>query len=105
MFIKKYLNRVCKKSCKILPINEQLPSEVKNYFDQRSIERLLDNIEKISRFRDTQHKAYTLKNAPYRTSFYKYKKSVSDMKEHINKVDQAMLREKAIIERLRSAYK
>jgi hypothetical protein len=96
---------VCKKSCKLLPINEQLPTEVKNYFDPRSIGRLLENVEKISRFMDTQSKAFTMKNIHHRTTYYKYKKSVLDMKEHAKKLDQAMLREKTIIERLRNAYK
>lgn len=82
-----------------------MPAEVKNYFDPRSIGRLVDNVEKISRFMDTQNKAFTMKNAHHRNSYYKYKKSVMDMKEHVKKLDQAMAREKAIIERLRNAYK
>lgn len=89
----------------MLPINEQMPTEVKNYFDPRSIGRLLDNVEKISRFIDTQNKAYSMKNAPHRTSYYKYKKSVFEMKDHQKKLDQALMREKQIIERLRNAYK
>lgn len=54
---------------------------------------------------DTQNKAFSLKNAHHRTSYYKYKKSVIEMKEHVQKLDHAMQREKVIIERLRNAYK
>ena len=96
--------RICKKQCKVLPINDALPSEVKDYFDPNSIERMVHKIEKISHFMETQNKAYVAKSSQHRETYYKYKKSYMELKDYGMKIESSIQREKAIINKLKQAY-
>lgn len=99
------IKSTCKKPCKVLPINENLPAEVKSYFDSRAVSRLLEKVDEISRFAETQNKTFVAKNFSYRDSYYKHKEGVFEMKNQFLGHDKAVLREKEIITRLRTAYK
>lgn len=95
---------ICKKQSKVLPINNDLPSEVKNYFDPSSIGKMVDTIEKIFQFMENQNKKYVYKNYHHRALYHEYKKSYMEMREHRMKTEAAINREKSIISKLKQAY-
>lgn len=88
----------------MLPINNQMPKEIKNYFDPQSIEKLLKQIEKISDFQETQNKLYTSKTYRYRELYNQQKKVFMALNEEDKNLDKIMKQEKAIMTRLKEAY-
>lgn len=65
---------------------------------------MINTIEKISQFMETQNKAYVAKNCGHRGHYYKYKKSILGMREYNKKIESAITREKSNMELLKKAY-
>lgn len=99
-----FLISLCKDECKLLPINDELPQEVKDFFDPNSVSRMIRKIERISAFSDAQSKLYMDNNYHHRSDYFKSKNSFLKLKECNAEIDAAMKREKSIIAKLKDAY-
>ena len=89
----------------MLTLDENCPTEVRNYFDPRSIGSLLENVEKISRFMENQNRGFVKKNSQFRTNYFKCKQSFMEVKDFQKKLVNSIARENEFINRLRKAYK
>jgi hypothetical protein len=89
----------------VLPINEQLPKEVKNYFDPQSVDYLLRQIEKISEFQETQEKLYTSRTYQFGEKYSQQKTEFMKMRHEETRLDKIVKQEKSIMKRLKDAYK
>lgn len=79
--------KVCLKSCATLPINPDLPDEVKMFFKAKSCDKLLDNLHRITTFQENQTKMFheTLTTYDMKNYFKKktmIKKSIAIKKKY-----------------------
>lgn len=94
---------VCKKKCKILPIDNNLPREIKTYFEPNYHRQLFGMVAKVHDFQLTQVKNYAEKD--YRGNYYRAKEKVKQLSDFKKKVVENMKRENAIMDKLKDAYR
>jgi hypothetical protein len=96
---------VCKKRCKILPIDENLPKEVRTYFEPKVHRQLLGTAVKVHDFQKNQIKNYVERHYPYRKKYYQLKEKMKQIVNYRNQVLENGKREKAIMNKLKDAYR
>lgn len=89
----------------MIPVDEHLPKDIKNYFDSQSTERLIRQIEKISDFQETQNKLYASRNYRYKEIYNQQKTEFMKLQEQDKQLDRIMKQEKDIMRKLKDAYK
>lgn len=89
-----------------MEIGENMPSEVKMYFETKSIERLGNNIQKISTFQENQVKFYfeNTRQRQYAKKYQEIKENAMKLHSVKKKYTEMFRKEKQIIERLKQAY-
>ena len=95
---------ICKIQCKMLEINQQMPSEVKMFFEENSIARMIKNAQKIHLFQTNQIQMYAEKHKPHQQNYVQLKKHIlklQNIKKHYLK---KMKQEDELMKRLRQAY-
>ncbi|XP_070499407.1 zip homologous protein 3-like [Chironomus tepperi] len=96
---------VCNKRCKILPIDENLPKEVKIYFEPNSHRQLLSTTVKVHEFQQTQVKNYVERHYSSRKKYYQLKQQMLQLVNYRKQALENAKREKAIMEKLKEAYR
>jgi len=97
--------RLCNNQCKVLEVNEQMPSEVKMFFEDSSIQRMIQSVEKINSFQENQVSIYINSCSKYQTKYHNNKKNAKSLLKTKNEVLESLKREKEIMETLKNAYK
>jgi len=97
--------RLCNNQCKILEVSEQMPAEVKMFFEESSIQRVVQNVERIHNFQENQVKIYQKHCAKYRVEYHNSKKNTQSLLKIREDALKSIKREKEIMDKLRKAFK
>lgn len=97
--------RICNCQCKILQINEQMPSEVKIFFEDKSISNQFQLIEKINTFQEKHVRLYVEKTQIYQQKYNKIKTEVMQLNKMKQEINETIKREQANMDKLRNAYR
>jgi hypothetical protein len=96
---------LCKKQCKLIEIDKQMPSEVRVLFESDSTDKMVRNIKKIHRFQENQIKLFVEKNRPELDIYKGLKADIQKLQREKDALLAGIRAENDLIKRLQVAYK
>lgn len=96
---------LCKCQCKVLEINEDLPIQVKLFFDNSSFDNSMSSASQTYHFQENQTHLYTEKCKSYVNKYHKTKSDILKLIKIKEDLKITMEKERAIMEKLKQAYR
>lgn len=96
---------ICKVKCKVLEINEDLPADVKLIFDETCFEKCIDNASRAFSFHENQARFYTQSLKVRVGKYQRVKKDLLRFKQLSIDTNKSIKIEKALMEKLKYAYR
>lgn len=98
--------RVCNLQCRIMQIEMSMPSEVKLFFEDSSIEKITNNANKIRTFQESQMQMFNERfQKDIQAKYSNYKKSLADIHDTEQRYNEGLRKENRFVEHLKDAYR
>lgn len=96
---------ICKAKCRVLEINQNLPENIRVFFDKAAVKQKMEEAEKIFQFQTNQSQIYFNKPRDVSAKYEKAKIDSIKLQKMDQEFDKTVKEEKELIEKLKISYK